>query len=199
MCYNEFEGDIMHKEHILIPHYQRRIPVTYCYPDLIYTPLSGILILIDSQDTDSEMIVEMTESFCGLGHLVCLYDIRLQDDISLVKSDFLKEIKTILTDMMIQPDCNHHAISMIACDQPAGWLLLDVFDDKSVKKITLFNPTVCDTDKPTWLNTWRMPLLLIHENPAWITTLQLRPNPHHIIAVDPKDPIQMIIDWHKSD
>jgi hypothetical protein len=199
MCYNETEGDIMHKEHILIPHYQRRIPVTYCYPDLIYTPLSGVLILIDSQDTESELIIEMTESFCDSGYLVCLYDIRLQDDISVVKSDLPKEIKTILTDMMIQPDCNHHAISMIACNQPAGWLLLDVFDNKNVKKITLLNPSVCDTDTPTWLNTWKMPLLLIHENPSWITALQLRPNPDHIIAIDPKEPIQMILNWHKAD
>jgi hypothetical protein len=188
----------MHKEHILIPHYLRRIPVTYCYPDMIESPLSGVLILIDSQDIEAGFIKEMTESFCKSGYLVCLYDIRLQDDISITKSDLLKEIKTILTDMMIQPDCNHHSISMIACDQPAGWLLLDVFDDKTVKKITLLNPSVCDTDVPTWLNTWKMPLLLIHENPAWITTLELRPSPHHVIAIDPKDPIRMILDWHNN-
>lgn len=199
MCYNEIEGDTMHKEHILIPHYQHRIPVTYCYPDLVNVPLSGVLVLIDSQETEADLIIQLTETFCSLGYLVCLYDIQLQDDVAMVKSDLPKEIKTILTDMMIQPDCNHHEISMIACDQPAGWLLMDVFDNKNIKKITLLNPSVCDTDKPTWLNTWKMPLLLIHENPSWINALQLRPNPHHIIAIDPKDPLQMIIDWHEAD
>ncbi len=189
----------MHKEHILIPHYHRRIPVTYCYPDQIVPPLDSVLILIDSFDCESDFINEMTESFCDLGHLVCLYDIRMQDDITVVKNDLPKEIKTILTDMMIQPDCNHHSISLIACDQPAGWMLLDVFDNSSVRKITLFNPSVCDTDAPIWLNTWKLPLLLIHENPAWVTALQLRPNPNHIIAIDPKDPLQMILDWHKTD
>jgi len=188
----------MHKEHVIIPHYSRRVHVTYCYNAPLTPPATTILLIIDSLDGDKLFNAELIQSLADQNYLVCVYDVALQDDRDIIKTDIPREINTIITDIIIQPDCDHHQLYLIACDQPAGWLLCDVFDHSSVSKITLINPSVCDIDRPSWINTWKQPLLLIHQDPTWIASMSIKPNPDFTIAIAPLDTIKTILTYHKT-
>ncbi len=194
-CYNNTRSDTMHKEHLLIPHFHKRLHVTYCYNPTFKAPMPSVLLVVDSDDGNANTTNHLAESLTELGFMVCLYDVAHQDFKRSFSEDITQEIKTLLMDMRIQPDCDHHALSIIATDQPAGWLLCHPLPHLAISKVVLFNAVLSDQQTMNFLSLWKQPLLLIHDNPSWLLSFPLKHRLNHVIAIKPNDSIKMICEW----